>query len=136
MFSSVSDRWLAMSSAARWTLYLPALILCIPLAFLPAILLLQMTNARIWGTWMSSAISGALLGFIAIQLAYRMAPAWKTASAATVTLPFSFFAFASIANYALGTPGSPGAEAVWGVAWFSSAVITARYLRKKSLSSS
>lgn len=131
MIDAISDKWTSMHSAARWALYWPALVTCVLVTFLPAIIFLHVVNSDIWGGWISTSVSGALLGFIAIQFAYRMAPRGKAVAAVVATLPVSFIAAAAIGNYLIGTPGSPGLEAIWGAAWFSSVVLTMHHMVKR-----
>lgn len=125
MIESITGKWNSMTSTTRWALYIPAFIVAVAVIYIPSNLIMAMLNSRIWGGWMSTMISSALLGFIAVQLAYRMAPSAKMLAAALVTLPVSAIAAFTIIYYVSDgqEPGS-GLEALWGATWFVSAVLT------------
>lgn len=125
MIESITSKWNSMTSTARWALYIPAFIVAVAVIYIPSNLIMAMLNSRIWGGWVSVMISGALLGFIAVQLAYRMAPSAKMLAAALITLPISALAAFAIGYYVMdGQEAKSGLEALWGLSWFASAVMT------------
>jgi hypothetical protein len=133
--------WEARPEWLRWVLLLPVFALLTLFAGMLAMLVLRFSNADIWSAWLSSLFSGAVFGYVALRLAYRLAPRFKLAVALFATSPLLLLAVLTVVNVAADLfalrPGWAGEpiprhEGLWGIACLCSVALALMNSREES----
>lgn len=134
--------WEARPEWLRWLLFLPVLALSTLLAGMLAMLILRLSNAEIWGAWLSSLLGGAVIGYIAYRLAHWLAPRFKLGVALVATSPLLFMATATVVNVAADLFGLrpdwagdpiPKHEGLWGLTCLCAVALAIRHSRAASV---